>query len=66
LSPWPALTCFRSLRITAPLNYVLLFGFTLFLSFFTGVIVARYDTLTVLIAVAGGEAAQLLNPVESS
>lgn len=49
--PWQALTCFPSLRLSFPHNYFALFGFTVFLSFFTAVIVARYDTLTVLIAV---------------
>ena len=46
------LTCCPSMRLTAPHNYVLLVGFTLFLSFFVGVVVASYDSLTVLIAVA--------------
>ena len=45
------MTCSPSLRLSFPHNYLALFGFTVFLSFFTGVIVARYNALTVLIAV---------------
>ena len=45
------LTCSQSLRFRTPYNYIMLFGFTAFLSFFVAVIVSRYDTLTVLIAV---------------
>jgi len=45
------LTCSQSLRFRQPYNYIMLFGFTAFLSFFVAVIVSRYDTLTVLIAV---------------